>query len=149
MPAAVKFQVKVKDFGYEEFLTKAHEIAEGPAVVVGVLSDAEAIEDGLTMADIATFHEFGTVNIPQRSFVRSTVDANFQKIQDYQMDQAAEVLLGDLTLDRALGKIGLQVATMMQERIKNVIPPPLKSRQGTPLWNTGRLIRSITWQVIL
>ena len=35
--------------------------------------------DALTVVEVATFHEFGTETIPQRSFIRSNDKNNYQK----------------------------------------------------------------------
>ena len=62
-----------RDNGARRLLEQIRAI-KGAAVDVGVLGQ-KAAEDhgGLTVGDVATFHEFG-LGVPERSFVRNYVD---------------------------------------------------------------------------
>ena len=129
-------------------------------VRVGILSDSPHQErDGasgaLSVAEIAAVHEFGApaVNVPQRSFIRATVDAEAAEIQRLQETLFAQVIDGGITEAQALELIGAKVAAMMQARIASNVPPPLKpetvERKGSSvaLVDTGQLKSSLTWQV--
>ena len=51
-------------------------MAKKPHVAVGILQD-ERVDERFSMVDLATVHEYGSKDghIPQRSFIRSTCDA--------------------------------------------------------------------------
>ena len=129
-------------------------------VRVGVLSDSPKRErDGetgaLSLVEVAAVHEFGapSAGVPQRSFVRATVDAESAEITRLQETLGAQMLNGQVTEDQALSLIGAKVASMMQARITTNIPPPLKpetvDRKGSSvaLVDTGQLKASITFAV--
>lgn len=130
------------------------------SVRVGVLSDSPKEEkDGatgaLSLIEVAAVHEFGapSANVPQRSFIRATADAQAGEIQRLEEVLGAQVIDGILTEDKALGLLGSKVAAMMQARITSNIPPPLKAetvdRKGSSvaLVDTGQLKASITFAV--
>lgn len=129
-------------------------------VRVGILSDSphqerEGASGALSVAEIAAVHEFGApaVNVPQRSFIRATVDAQAAEIQRLQETLFAQVIDGQTTEAQALELVGAKVASMMQARITSNIPPPLKpetvERKGSSvaLVDSGQLKSSIVWEV--
>jgi phage gpG-like protein len=129
-------------------------------VRVGVLSDSpkkdkDGEETGISLVEVAAVHEFGapSANVPQRSFIRATADAQAGEIQRLEEVLGAQMIDGILTEDKALGLLGSKVAAMMQARITSNIPPPLKAetvdRKGSSvaLVDTGQLKASITFAV--
>lgn len=143
-----------KDMGYKEFMKKIEQLSkEAPYVKVGVLEgEAEKEyegEDALTTVQVATFHEFGTSNgIPERSFLRSTHDE-----KQGEIFQIADKIVFDTffrrnqTIYKGLSALGLWFVQEVRAKIRSGIQPPLKSRQGTPLIDTGQLIQSLTYKV--
>jgi hypothetical protein len=159
--AGVKFTVKNKDMGWDAMIAGSEELTKNPGVRVGVMGKAQH-GDGLTVVDIATFHEFGTEHIPQRSFVRATVDSKLNEIKELQKKELTDVLFNGKPAKVGLGRIGAWLAGQMQQRITDRIDPPLtlatiaakikfkgnKALIGdVPLIDTGQLRRSITWKV--
>jgi hypothetical protein len=75
--------IKDEDKGFEAFFDGLRDMAK-LRVKVGI-QGGEANEahgdDGITMLQLGTIHEFGapSANIPQRSFLRSTADVNKKK----------------------------------------------------------------------
>jgi hypothetical protein len=144
--------VKDKDLGFDKMIRGAESFLKQPYIKVGVIGDSGHSE-GLTVVDIATFHEFGTETVPQRSFVRSTVDANIDQIRAKQKDLIDAVLFRGADLRRELGLIGLDLQGKMQKRIKDRIPPPnaestIRAKgSDVPLIDTGQLWRSISYEV--
>lgn len=152
--------VRVLDRGASRLLAAARSLTEGKRVRVGILDDApKRTADGdaadLSLLEIAAVHEFGApdLGIPQRSFIRATIDARTGDIEKLQKAVAGRVLAGGLTTEQGLHQIGAKVASMMQAAINAGINPPLKEetieRKGSskPLVDTGQLKSSITWQV--
>lgn len=151
-------RVTVKDHGAKALLERAHKLAAGRVVRVGVLDDAPKREgEGGTGAqsllEVAAAHEFGAGKIPQRSFIRGTVEAKGAEIADLQVSLAGRVLKGKLDPDQALEQLGAKVVGMVQTRIAAGIAPALhpdtieKKGSSTPLIDTGQLRSSITYRV--
>jgi phage gpG-like protein len=124
-----------------------------PHVRVGIFGE-EAAKDhgGRPNVVIAAAHELGTDTIPERSFIRATVDAKSKLIAGTAKRLAAAVIAGTQTHAQALNVLGQFVRGLMQERITANIPPPLKpatiKRKGssTPLIDTGQLRASIDYE---
>ena len=154
-------RVTVKDNGAAALLARAKTLAAGRVVRVGVLADAAKEErpgekpSGMTLLEVAAAHEFGApaAGIPQRSFIRATIDLHRDEIAQLQIALARRVIAGELTADQALDQLGAKVASWCQVRIAEGIAPALHpdtiERKGssTPLVDTGQLRSSITWKV--
>ena len=93
--------------------------------------------EGLTIGDIATFHEFGTQTVPQRSFIRSWFDERQEFITGTIRGQFQQVLDGKRTLEQASERVALALEGDVKQRILTNIPPPLKpatiARKGSSL----------------
>lgn len=126
--------------------------AEGDAMH----GEATFAEDGalepnteLTVAEVATFHEFGTRHIPQRSFIRAWFDESVAENRALLLSQMQLAIAGKLTLEQALERCALKFEAGVRKRIRARIPPPLAQstidRKGssTPLIDTGQLVSSI------
>lgn len=122
----------------------------------GIHDDATFEADGaltpgaaLTVAEVGAFHEFGTRNIPQRSFIRAWFDGAIQENKALVQSQLALVVAGRLPLEQALERVALKCEADVKRRMRNRIPPPLKpetiKRKGSsvPLIDTGQLRAAI------
>jgi len=93
------------------------------------------------------------IPIPRRSFIADTVDANAKKITALCKNMAAAVLARTMTMEKALGTVGVYVQGLIRGRMNSGIPPPLKAstsaRKGSsvPLIDTGQLRASIDFEV--
>lgn len=155
-------RVTVKDNGAAALLARAKTLAAGRVVRVGVLADAPKDPhegekpSGMTLLEVAAVHEFGApaAGIPQRSFIRATIDLHREDIAQLQIVLARRVIAGELTADQALDQLGAKVAAMCQNRIAEGISPALhpdtiaKKGSSTPLVDTGQLRSSIAWKVL-
>lgn len=137
-------------------------------VTIGVHSQQSARSgDALTNPQLAAIHEFGGGNVPERSFLRATVDQD-RSIETFARDQAAQVATGMMPAKQAGERVGVIATAAVKRRIRAHIPPPLaavtierklgKGSHGgglaskggdaaAPLIDTGQLINSITYQV--
>lgn len=139
----------------------------GAKVTIGIHASAgQHAGSPETVADIALKHEFGSGRIPERSFLRSTVDGNPKPMIQAQK-AANKVCHGQLTAQQACDQIGLVTVGEVKQTIFNKIPPPLsqqtiavhqaKAAHGgglaghadatTPLIDSGQMISSITHEV--
>lgn len=113
-------------------------------------------------SNYATTHhvEEYTITIPERSFIRATVDAEQRMILDRGAELLREVAGGEMNAQKAMRLWGEDVVARIRERISDGIAPPLaastiRARAGagkgeggdTPLYDTGHLLRSITYRV--
>jgi len=151
--------VRVTDNGAAKLLADLKALG-AMKVRVGVLADepkraGEGRGSRASLLEVAAMHEFGApgANIPQRSFIRGTVDAKRAEIAAKQAALAKQVAAGEVDPRAALERLGASVAGMVQTRIAEGIDPPnapaTEERKGSkkPLIDTGQLRSSVTWQV--
>lgn len=166
-----KSEVIDDDQGYNKILRELSRIGN-PGITVGIHGeDDRPYQRGqgapVTTAQIGTFHEFGTLDrfedssgaggggkgVPQRSFLRSTVDENRKKYADLISRGVGQVLDGRMNIKRALGLVGAKVSGDVQKKIASGIDPPLaqttidRKKSSKPLIDTGQLRQAIDWQV--
>ncbi|MEM8325604.1 hypothetical protein Q4S25_20320 [Morganella morganii] len=124
-------------------------------VVVGVPTATNgARKDGLSNATIAAAHEFGVPgHIPERSFLRTTVGENKDKITGLLVRELkADISQGDFS-GRAFAIVGEKLSGEVKRKIQSGINPELDpktvARKGSskPLIDTGNLLQSITYEV--
>lgn len=139
--------VIVRDLGFNALLARLRVLGVS-ALTVGIHEDAGEVGD-LTVAQVASFHEFGTGRIPSRSFLRSTLDNERSQIVSLIKDVTKRVIANRRRLDPKTGLkiIGLDLQRRIQATIRRGIPPALVARVGTPLIRKGQLIQSIMFKV--
>lgn len=131
-------------------LEKLAKSLRGPDLVkVGLPKGANDYPDGTSVIMVGITHEFGSplIGIPQRSFLRATVEIGRRIYKNLFRKLSKKIVDGDITKKEALSLIGLQVQSDVQGRIREGIKPELKSREGIPLIDTAHLIQSITFKV--
>lgn len=122
---------------------------KGSSVEVGILGGGEVLI-------YANVHEFGapSIGVPERSFMRSTIDNKENEILDAVEDAIWRYLEGEITLRNALTMIGEYLVGEVKKTIKDMDSPPLKPETITAkgssgvLVDTGRLINSIDYKVV-
>lgn len=108
------------DKGFKAFRAEMQR-ARNATVEIGIHQDAK--NEGLSIAEYGAYNEFGTENIPERSFMRSTFD---EKKSDINADMARrydQVKTGKIGVHRALSLIGLKHAQDIQDKIGSNISP--------------------------
>ena len=71
---------------------------------------------GPTIAEVAAWNEFGTYNIPERPFIRQSVDNNGAVIKAMCASQLKAIAEGKSDADKAIRAVGaLQVGLMQRE----------------------------------
>lgn len=123
---------------------------EDAKVLVGIPKGSSNYPDGTEVMLVALVHEFGSQirNIPERSFLRAGIRKNAKKYNKRFADLALKVLAGRVTFDRGLNLIGLEGQSDVRQELTDLKAPPLKTREGNPLVDTGHLRQSITYQVV-
>lgn len=109
--------------------------------------------NGSTVGDIAFYNEFGTMQIPSRSFIRDWVDGNIENIAKEIGTDTLRVIMSNETMRDALKKRGKTYRESVIRRIRNRIPPPnaestLAQKSGDiPLIDTTTLLEAIVYEV--
>jgi hypothetical protein len=137
--------VKVTDQGLTAFMAR----------LKGIAADSVKVEAGVFEGDrvaIGAVHEFGAGDIPQRSFIRATLDEHRAELTALQQRLAREVLTGKLSPEAARALLGSTVVAWCRDRVDSNIAPPLQPetvrRKGHDhaLVETGALKDAITWR---
>jgi hypothetical protein len=129
-------------------------------VDVGVIDAGEHEDSEVTVAQIATWNEFGTeteeglVHVPERSFMRSTIREKKKDIIALQKRLLVQIRMGKFTVDQALGILGEFAADKIRRKIVDLKIPPnaaqtiAKKGSSNPLIGiTTQLKNSITYEV--
>ena len=136
-------------------------------VVVGVMGPAadaphptasEGKSPPPTVLEVAIWNEFGTSKIPERSFIRETLDLYEAEILKLAARLGKAVALGRMDNQQAMSLLGEHVVGLMKERIANRGAPKAfapnaprtvaQKGSSTPLIaHTGQLRNSITYRV--
>jgi hypothetical protein len=162
----VNFSVREIDHGFDKLkhVLKAMR-DQGAYVKAGVIGSKGAEVHGsiagqtITNTDLAAIHEFGapSVGIPERSFIRSTFEANKQDYISKLRLVVKNVYHGRGTIEAGLKLIGLKIENDIKATVRSGegVPPPLAQstidRKGSsrPLVDTGQMINSVSSAVVL
>ena len=145
-----------RDRGWGRLRRELRKSLRHPHVAVGIFGEkgSEPHQDSnFTNAQVGSVHEFGLGNVPERSFIRGTIDQKGRKITRVAKALATQVLQGQVSTKIALDILGQFVKGEIQKRIARGIPPPLKpatiARKGSskPLIDKGQLRASIDHEV--
>lgn len=133
-------------------------------VEIGIIGEGDKYKgSNITVLGVATVHEFGVnvidkngnkINIPERSFIRSSYDANKEKIFD--LDKEFERVLNlELSVDTFFNLVGeFSVGIIQNHLTSQVNSPPLAEStikakgSSNPLIDTGQLRSSITYKIV-
>jgi hypothetical protein len=146
-----------KDYGYQEALRQIDFVKRNkPFVKVGLQGEEGASPhpnnpegQRTTLAEVATFNEFGTERIPERSFIRSTMDENRRKLLMENIKLFFQMAAGKMNTERALGILGKKITSLIKRKITTLTTPPnapitiLRKGSGNPLIDTGFMRQSV------
>jgi hypothetical protein len=144
----------IKDFD-GKFLDRIKRALTGKrerVVNVGFPSSAKE-PDGTSTALIAAVHEYGNEHVPERAFMRTSLQKNRGRYSALNGQNLKKVLNGGMSVDAALGQLGLMASSDIKEQIKNGSYAPLKAatikRKGSskPLIDTGQMRQSVTYEL--
>jgi hypothetical protein len=144
-----------KDRGWSALGKALQSLAGDPHVLVGIQgSQADAPHgDGLTVAEVASFNEFGTAHIPERSFIRATIDLHQVQLLQLAAALGTGVLQEKFAPGQALELLGEHARGQMIERINASVPPPnapatiARKGSSTTLVDSGQTKNSLTYKV--
>jgi hypothetical protein len=154
---------KIVDHGFAAIILELKK-AKTLYVKVGFPTDGEVAageEDWEGIRMIAGVHEFGAPkkNIPERSFIRGTFDAEYPHLQEFKEDEYLKIVQGKQTAVVAIGRIGEWMVNKTKQFVRDRIDPPLKPKtynrkhpprggeSAIPLIDTGQMVNSIQWAI--
>lgn len=141
----------VKDNNNVPDLLKRIERLSNKAMQIGIFGS----EDGEVLI-YASVHEFGapSINVPERSFLRKTVDEKQSEIGKTLDNFFIKYLDGDIGYDICMDSIGEYLVGLVRKTIIDLDSPPLKQStidaKGSTgvLIDTGKLIDSISFKIV-
>jgi hypothetical protein len=141
--------VEDRDLGWALIERKLLEL-NGAHTRVGV-HEGETREDGTDLVTVAAANEFGApkAKIPERSFIRSTVDEQRPKVERIKEGIVRKALTGRVNVRHELSVLGEFAQAAIQKKIIDLRTPPnadsTKKRKGSdnPLVDKGQLHQSI------
>ena len=142
---------------YNEARAEMDRVRHGPTVRIGFRGpEGLAKHPGspdVTIVEVATFNEFGTSNIPERSFIRSTMDENRNALLQTNKQLFFEIVVGSMTTERALNILGMKMKALIQKKITDLRTPPnapstiRQKGSSNPLIDTGTMRQAVTYKV--
>lgn len=100
------------------------------------------------------FYLVKEVNIPERSFIRSTFDEKLNEWAEYLNLLIGKIIRGSESGDSVAEKVGARIQRDIQRKIRETSEPgnaaATIARKGSnnPLIDTGRLRQSVTYKVV-
>jgi len=160
----MSLKITDKDMGMKALIDQMKAAGKKPYVKIGILSSTGSMskkssnrksKSALTVLDVGVYNEFGTKDIPQRPFIRTTYDEKKESWFSTIRSLSAVMISGKITAKKILGIVGLQAVADTKKTIKSTHPswPPNKpstikrKKSSKPLIDTGQLINSIQHQV--
>lgn len=149
------------DLGYNALIAELEELSKS-ALLVGIQEQAKTVSQskngrnqkpGLSVAEYAAKNEFGTKDIPERSFMRTAFDDNITAISNIVYNQIVEVIDGKSTIQQAYGIVGQVIVGLIQRKIRAIVLPPNSPKtiaakgSSKPLIDFGQMIASVTYAV--
>ena len=140
--------VKDIDRGWNNIVREL-EKAKGMEVAVGILEGSQ--NEGESIAEYATYNEFGTDDIPSRPFMATSFDENVAEINSDFKRQADAMVQGKRTANEALTVIGQKHAGRIQTTITGrnflprLAPSTIAAKKGSTktLVDTGAMANAV------
>lgn len=95
-----------------------------------------------------------SVNIPERSFLRSSFDEKNDEWYEFLRERIDRIIDGDMTAERLFEQLGAKIASDIQKKMTDVRSPKNagltaeNKKSDNPLMDTGELRRRVTWKVV-
>ena len=154
-------KLKEKDRGMKKIIQNFGASKENSHVKVGIQEgeglheNIDGEDSGMTVAEIGSVHEFGAPDqgIPARSFIGDTIRKNMADIKAFSGKLYTKVVLGQMSIETALGLLGekvqAEIITEMDAGIGPALDPRTVARKGSSkqLIDSGQLKQSIRYKV--
>lgn len=142
-----------RDLGWKA-IKREVERAQRREVAVGILQGSTDSE-GTSIAEYATYNEFGTEDVPSRPFMAMSFDENVAAINSDFNRQSKRLVAGEVTAEQALTIIGQKHAGRVQNTItgRNILPAlapsTIAAKKGSTktLVDTGAMTNAVQIEV--
>ena len=146
---------KTIDRGYKQIVASMRE-AKGSFVDIGLFG-GDRNKEGTEIVTYGAANEFGvpSKNIPERSFIRHTVDKGRRSIDNRIEGLAKDIIDRRRSVKDALDVLGEDVRTRIVDRISTIRTPPLspktieRKKSSKPLIDTGAMREAIRHKVTI
>lgn len=136
------------DKGWEKIVREIKKAKE-LEVAVGILEGPK--NEGTSIAEYASYNEFGTDNIPSRPFMAISFDENLANINADFKKQSEHIVKGSKTATAALTIIGQKHAERIQKTItgRDILPrlssKTVQAKKGSTktLVDTGAMVKAV------
>jgi hypothetical protein len=144
------------DLGYKEILREIEKLEKKPHVKVGLMGKKIHKEsEGLSVVEVGIFNEFGTKNVPERSFMRSTYDERREHWFRRTKRLHRLILKGRSTVEKSLSVMGETIQKDTKNKIIKQDPnwpelsPKTIDKKGSTakLIDTSQMLNSIRYVV--
>lgn len=151
MVIGAKIKTTVIDKGAKNIEAEIKKIKRRPFVKIGLIGTEKHEDSKLTVTAVGAAHEFGTSNIPQRSWLRSTYDVKHGAWFNKTKQLFSQIMIGKLKTERALDVMGVLIESDIKRKIRAGDSgwPPLSQKtidakgSSRPLIDTGQFINSV------
>lgn len=122
-------------------------------VDAGIIDAGKHSSGDITVAGIGYAHEYGTATLPERSFMRSTIQAKKKEIIALQKKLLKQIVNGTMKVEDGLGLLGEFMSDAISQKIVSISSPPntpetIEAKgSSNPLIDTSQLKNSITYEV--
>lgn len=149
--------ITVKNQNVSKLLEKQIKEMKNKNVLVGVLQGSGSYQDGTSIVENATTHEYGSVtkNIPARSFLRVPFYQNQKRIDKIIKLSYKALVKQTATVEKVLNTIGAEARNISVESFDDgaggtwEANSPITTKfkgSSKPLIDTGKLRQSIQWE---
>ena len=121
-------------------------------VYVGFPAGGAAYDDGVTVAQVAAWNEFGTSRMPARPFMHQTLSEHKDEIKQMFVDAGKAAASGE-NAEKIYNQLGVKAKAMMQEQIvegtfaPNAAYTIRKKGSDKPLIDSGLMRQSVTYVI--
>lgn len=119
----------------------------------GLVKRGRTQKAGLNIAQYAAQNEFGTREIPERSFMRTAFDENLTVIEGFVSKQIGLVIDQTQTIEQGLKLTGQVITGFIQKKIRAITFPPNSPRtiaekgSSKPLIDFGSMIAAVRYTI--
>lgn len=111
-----------KEFNLKEITDKLKSL-EKSVVKAGLFFDKQLVDTRTTVAEYASYNEYGTATIPSRPFMRITYNENNKKWYDYIARQLYDLIDNKTNVSSILVTVGEMMASDIRNTINSNILP--------------------------
>jgi len=123
------------------------------SIEVGFFADSPRYDSGVSVSNVAYWNEYGTKNIPERPFLRTSAQKNNEKYLGLVRSFLTAIFKGRATGKRAISTIALKVKNdIVDTIIRWTFPINAKSTEdkkgfNDPLVDTELMLESVDWRL--